>query len=338
MRAPVSLFGPVPSRTLANRVLMLDGAMHCFLPRCIQTLWNAEYRFKRFSKAPFSFTVTHEDLDMKPIAPPRTGSRWLATTLCALAVVVAAPLAQAGHGHERMSTVNIVEVAADAGQFETLIAAAKAAGLVDALTGDGPLTVFAPTDEAFSTLPAGTVETLLKPENRDQLARILKFHVVSGRVASDQLADGVSVETLAGEAARFEATEGGFTIEGARITATDINASNGIVHVIDRVILPPERVTRVSKVTPDALIRMTIDQGAPMFNHGNHEATAAMYMIAAQSLMSFAELGEGPEQRLARGIMDARAASSAANAAWALRDALDDVNDALADSPMVARR
>lgn len=275
---------------------------------------------------------------MKPIAPPRTGGRWLATTLCSLALVIAAPAAQAGHGHERMSTANIVETAAEAGQFETLIAAAKAAGLADALTGDGPLTVFAPTDEAFSALPAGTVETLLKPENRDQLARILKYHVVSGRVGSDQLADGASVETLAGEAASFQATEGGFTIEGARIIATDIDASNGIVHVIDRVILPPERVTQVSKITPDALIRMTINQGAPMFNHGNHEATAAVYMIAAQSLMSFAELGEGQEQRLARGIMDARAAGSPADAAWSLRYALDDVREALAEERMVARR
>ncbi len=255
----------------------------------------------------------------------------------ALATALVAPTAQAGH-HHRESTANIVETAASAGQFETLIAAAKAAGLAGALTGDGPLTVFAPTDDAFAALPAGTVETLLRPENRDQLARILKFHVVAGRVGSDQLADGAGVETLAGETARFQATEGGFSIEGARITATDITASNGIVHVIDRVILPPERVSRVSRMSPEALISMAINDGAPMFNHGNHEATTALYMLTAQSLMSFAELGDSLDQRLARGIMDARAASSAGKAAWALRDALDDVSEALEEDRRMAGR
>lgn len=275
---------------------------------------------------------------MNMTTPSSMASRWTALIL-SMAVISAAPTAvQAhNHGHKEMNSANIVETAAGAGQFETLIAAAKAAGLVDALTGEGPLTVFAPTDEAFSALPAGTVETLLKPENRDQLARILKFHVISGRVGSDQLADGVSVDTLAGVPVRFQETEGGFTIQNARITATDIDASNGVVHVIDRVILPPERVTRVTKVTPEALIAMAINEGAPMFNHGNHQATASMYMITAQALMSFADLGQAQEQRLARGIMDARASGSAADAAWALRYALDDVSESL-DSRQVSQR
>ena len=280
---------------------------------------------------------------MKLFAPRITGpvQRLWALSMVSLALLGATSV-QAGHHQERSasmtSTANIVETAAAAGQFETLIAAAKAAGLAGALTGDGPLTVFAPTDDAFAALPAGTVETLLRPENKDQLARILQYHVLSGRVGSDQLADGISVDTLAGESARIAATEGGFAIEGARITATDIKASNGVVHVIDRVILPPERTAKVSRVTPDELIDLAINQGAPMFNHGNHEATMALYMVTAQSLMSFAELEPSQEQRLARGIMDARAAGSAARGAWALRYALDDVSASLATERQVASR
>lgn len=284
---------------------------------------------------------------MKLFAPRITGrvQHLWAVSLVSLALIGATAV-QAGHHEERgasMTTAgktagNIVETAAAAGQFETLIAAAKAAGLAGALTGEGPLTVFAPTDEAFEALPAGTVETLLKPENKDQLVRILQYHVLSGRVGSDQLADGISVDTLAGEQARIAATEGGFAIEGARITATDINASNGVVHVIDRVILPPERAARVSRVSPEELISMAINQGAPLFNHGNHEATMALYRVTAQALMSFAGLEPSQEQRLARGLMDARAAGSAGRGAWALRYALDDVSASLAEERRVASR
>jgi uncharacterized surface protein with fasciclin (FAS1) repeats len=280
---------------------------------------------------------------MKRFAPRITGpvQRLWAFSLVSLALFGGTG-AQAGHHQERPApmntTGNIVETAAAAGQFETLLAAAKAAGLVDALTGDGPLTVFAPTDEAFEALPAGTVATLLKPENRDRLARILQVHVLSGRVGSDQLADGISVDTLAGEPVRIAATEGGFAIEGARITATDINASNGVVHVIDRVILPPERAADVSRVTPDELISMAINQGAPLFNHGSHEATMSLYLVTAHALMSFAELEPSQERRLARGIMEAQAAGSAGRGAWALRYALDDVSAALAEERRVASR
>ncbi|MEE4172901.1 MAG: fasciclin domain-containing protein [Xanthomonadales bacterium] len=284
---------------------------------------------------------------MKRFAPRITGTaqRLWVLSLVSLALL-GGTTAQAGHHQEHGASMNtagqtagnIVETAAAAGQFETLIAAARAAGLAGALTGEGPLTVFAPTDEAFDALPAGTVETLLKPENRDQLARILQYHVLSGRVGSDQLADGVSVDTLAGEKARITATEGGFAIEGARITATDIDASNGVVHVIDRVILPPERAAKVSRVSPDELISMAINQGAPQFNHGNHEATLALYMVTAQALMSFAGLEPSQEQRLARGIMNARAAGSPGRGAWELRYALDDVSASLGEERRVASR
>jgi len=133
---------------------------------------------------------------------------------------------------------NIVEVAQSAGQFNTLIAAAKAAGLVPALTGDQPLTVLAPTDGAFAKLPKGTVQSLLKPENKSKLAAILKYHVIPGRVYADQAVTAQSAKTLQGGKVFFDVRNGRLNVNGANVLATDIDASNGVVHVIDAVILP----------------------------------------------------------------------------------------------------
>jgi uncharacterized surface protein with fasciclin (FAS1) repeats len=135
------------------------------------------------------------------------------------------------------ATKSIVGVAADAGSFNTLLAAAKAAGLAEVLDKKGPFTVFAPTDEAFAKLPEGTVESLVKPENKDRLAAILKLHVVSGRVFADQVVKLDSVETLNGTLPVRVADEK-VTIGAARIVATDVQARNGVVHVIDTVLLP----------------------------------------------------------------------------------------------------
>lgn len=241
---------------------------------------------------------------------------------CAIAVAgfVAAPVVAQHHGHR--SGDNIVETAASAGQFETLLAAATAAGLAPALSNDGPFTVFAPTDEAFGALPAGTVETLLREENRDQLARILQFHVVSGRVGSEALEDGASLDTLAGSRMTFTESEQGFTVEGARIVATDVEASNGIVHVIDRVIMPPERMSRARA---GQTIERAIARGVPMFNHGNAKGTVAVYTDAAETLMTSADLSQSERNRLVRGLRAADHSTSASESAWQLRYALDDV-------------
>lgn len=132
---------------------------------------------------------------------------------------------------------DIADTAAAAGSFTTLLAAAEAAGLVDALKGEGPLTVFAPTDEAFAKLPEGTVENLLKPENKDQLAGILKLHVVAGKVKSKDLAGKqIEAETLNGTVS-IDGTDG-VTVNGAKVISADVKASNGIIHVIDTVLLP----------------------------------------------------------------------------------------------------
>lgn len=132
---------------------------------------------------------------------------------------------------------DIVDTAVGAGDFETLVAAAKAADLVDTLKGDGPYTVFAPTDDAFAALPDGTVESLLKPENKDQLASILTYHVVPGKVMSGDLSNNMTATTAQGGDLTIM-TEGGVTVNGANVVSADIEASNGVIHVIDAVIIP----------------------------------------------------------------------------------------------------
>jgi uncharacterized surface protein with fasciclin (FAS1) repeats len=134
--------------------------------------------------------------------------------------------------------MNIVETAVSAGTFTTLVAAVEAAGLVETLSGEGPFTVFAPTDEAFAALPAGTVESLLLPENRDQLIAVLTYHVVPGAVMSTDLTDGMMAATVQGAEITVD-LDNGVMINDATVVAADIAASNGVIHVIDTVILPP---------------------------------------------------------------------------------------------------
>ncbi len=134
---------------------------------------------------------------------------------------------------------NIVDTAVKAGQFNTLVAALSAAGLADTLKGAGPFTVFAPTDEAFKKLPPGTVENLLKPENKAQLVRILTYHVVSGKTMSADLAGKkLDVKTIEGGMLTVDATMGGVSVNNAKIVSADVGADNGVIHVVDSVMLP----------------------------------------------------------------------------------------------------
>ncbi len=134
---------------------------------------------------------------------------------------------------------DIVALAMDQESLSTLVEAVKAAELVETLQSDGPFTVFAPTNEAFAALPAGTLETLLKPENKDKLVSVLTYHVVAGEVASTDLSDGMAATTVEGSEAVVTLANGEAMIAGAKVIAADVKASNGIVHVIDAVILPP---------------------------------------------------------------------------------------------------
>lgn len=136
------------------------------------------------------------------------------------------------------SSDSILETATKAGSFQTLAAAVKTAGLVEALSGEGPFTVFAPSDAAFAKLPAGTVESLLRPENRDQLIAILKYHVVPGRVYSGDALSAETATTAQGSRVRFSVASGTLMVNGASIVHPDLEATNGVIHVIDEVILP----------------------------------------------------------------------------------------------------
>lgn len=133
---------------------------------------------------------------------------------------------------------DIVDVAVEAGQFNTLAAALTAADLVETLKSDGPFTVFAPTDEAFAALPEGTVESLLKPENRDQLVAVLTYHVVPGKVTASDVVKLSEATTVNGSNVAIQVADGTVRINDATVVATDIEASNGVIHVIDTVILP----------------------------------------------------------------------------------------------------
>ncbi len=155
----------------------------------------------------------------------------LATAIVAVPLALSAGIAKAK---------DIVDVAASAGSFNTLVAAVKAAGLVETLKSKGPFTVFAPTDEAFAKLPAGTLDSLLKPENKEKLKSILTYHVLSGKVASADIAGKMmSVQTVQGSKAQINATEG-VMVDNAKVIQADVEASNGVIHVIDTVILPKD--------------------------------------------------------------------------------------------------
>lgn len=134
---------------------------------------------------------------------------------------------------------DIVDLAVGNENLSTLVAAVKAGGLVETLKGDGPFTVFAPTNEAFAALPAGTLEMLLKPENKDKLVAILTYHVVAGKVMSSDLSNGQKAKTVQGEEVMVDISYGNVKISGAKVIAADVAAKNGVVHVIDKVILPP---------------------------------------------------------------------------------------------------
>ena len=154
-------------------------------------------------------------------------------------LLIAGPVAAQDTG----DTPDIVDTAVQADGFNTLVQALKTAELVGALKGEGPFTVFAPTDEAFEALPEGRLEALLQPENREQLQSILQYHVVSGKAMASDVTGMDAAETLQGQSLQFQVQDGTVTIMGqnsATVVQADIEASNGVIHVVDSVLLPPE--------------------------------------------------------------------------------------------------
>jgi uncharacterized surface protein with fasciclin (FAS1) repeats len=162
----------------------------------------------------------------------------LAVASLALAMFALMMAPTAARSEEKSAKKDIVDTAVAAGKFNTLAAALKAAGLVDTLKGSGPFTVFAPTDEAFAKLPAGTVEDLLKPENKQKLVGILTYHVVPAKAMASDVAGMSSAKTVNGKELKLSAEGGKVMVNDAKVTKADIEASNGVIHVVDSVLLP----------------------------------------------------------------------------------------------------
>lgn len=225
------------------------------------------------------------------------------------------------------ATKNIPETATEAGTFNTLLAAAKAAGLVDALSGKGALTVFAPTDEAFAKLPQGTVENLLKPENKAQLAAILKYHVVSGRVfASDAIKAGRAT-TLQGQNLMVSYGADGVRINDARVIAPNLETTNGVIHVIDSVILPRKLTANAARTA----IEQAIATGSQRFNAHDHAGCAAIYTSTMQQIMSErpGTISDSEANMLQTAMNQSLSMSNMTNRAWQLRRTLESTYQAL---------
>jgi len=158
--------------------------------------------------------------------------------LCGASLAATVSYAAHHEGGESMAEPTVVEIAAGNADFSTLVAALQAAGLVDALSGDGPFTVFAPTNEAFAQLPAGTLDMLLLPENKDKLTAILTYHVVPGKVMAADVVTLTEATSLEGDTIAISVEDGTVMVDDATVVATDIGASNGVIHVIDAVIMP----------------------------------------------------------------------------------------------------
>lgn len=214
----------------------------------------------------------------------------------------------------------IPEVAKAAKSFQTLLAAVTEAELAETLGGKGPFTVFAPTDEAFAKLPKGTVENLLKPENRKQLTKILTYHVVAGRVFSDQVVDVKEAKTLSGQSVNISLGAEGIKINDSVLQAADIQAANGVIHVIDAVLLPE---SLNAEATSDLLID-SVRAGASAFNNGDYHRCFEVYQSACKRIVSEGE--ELPEEVpvvLEIALKRAKEKKSEQEKAWVLRHGID---------------
>ena len=215
---------------------------------------------------------------------------------------------------------NIVEIAVSNDDFSTLVAAVKSAGLVEALSADGPVTVFAPTNEAFGRIDKDTIAFLLTDQGRPQLERILLHHVVAGRMDASDLVGKTEVETLAGTTLSLEVARDRLFVDKALVQSADIGASNGVIHVIDRVMLPP-----VQASPTEMLLTNAIELGVPMFNNNNAEGCAAVYATALDAIASVDGFGLDSKARgrLSKQLMSIADMRDASERAWAYRRIMD---------------
>ncbi len=228
--------------------------------------------------------------------------------------------------HEKAKAKDIVDTAVSAGKFKTLAAALDAAGLIETLKSKGPFTVFAPTDKAFSKLPEGTVEELLKPENKKKLIAVLTYHVVPGRVLAEDVVKLSEAKTVQGAEVKITVKEGKVKINNAKVTATDIMCTNGVIHVINRVILPPEKPEEAdARSKAVGIIRNAIYRGSHLYNTGHHGDCADLYQGTAKQLMSMSPmpLQEETHEHLQTALKQSTKMSCDNSRAWTMRRALD---------------
>ncbi len=232
---------------------------------------------------------------------------------------------------------SIAEIGPESDQLSTLTTAVIAASLGDQLGAEnGPWTVFAPVNSAFSDLPDGVLDGLLRAENRARLTDILGLHIVPGRLYSSDLLATKSVQTLFGETVKFAIKDGTLSVGGATLIGEEIDASNGVIHLIDSVLLPSESEPSSVELNIEAarLCELAISRGTPLFNSGQTEACAAIYEIAIESmiLLGADKLDRNTVQRLELGIAEAKTKLSATDRAWTYRRVLDDVYGRLSQS------
>ena len=217
---------------------------------------------------------------------------------------------------------NIVEIAVSNDDFSTLVAAVKSAGLVEALSADGPVTVFAPTNEAFGRIDKETIAFLLTDQGRSQLERILLHHVVPGNLEASDLVGKTEVETLAGTTLSLEVARDRLFVDKALVQTANIGASNGVIHVIDRVMLPPVQASPL-----EMLLNNAIELGVPMFNNNNAEGCAAVYATALDAVASVDGFGLSSQSRagLTRQLQSIADMRDSSERAWAYRRIMDSI-------------
>ena len=273
-------------------------------------------------------------------------SKWAAFAICALCTLfISGELASA------KQPMSIVETAVGSGQTNTLVKLLQAADLVEAVSGPGPLTILAPTDDAFAKLPPALVKKLLDPANQAMLQDILKYHVVVGKALAADVVKLKEIPTLAGPPIKVSMRDGNVYLNDSKVIATDIECSNGVIHLIDAVLLPPKGKKKVVSNSPRDrcrqamdLITLAIDRGVPVYNHGQRRACAAIYEVACRGLMmdlqSACTACAGKCSVSDEAMMTARRAieegmekieneDSSKAKAWILRESMDDAYKAL---------
>ncbi len=273
------------------------------------------------------------------------------TKRIALVTIVLSSLVLTTQTEAAKPSMSIVETAVSSGQTNTLVKLLQAADLVEAVSAPGPLTILAPTDDAFAKLPPALVKKLLDPANQAMLQDILKYHVVVGKALAADVVKLKEIPTLAGPPIQVSMRNGGVYLNDSKVIATDIECSNGVIHLIDSVMLPPKKKKQVVTNSPKDrcrqamdLIVMAIDRGVPLYNHGQRRACADIYEVACQGLMmdltSACAACAGKCSMSDEAMMTAKQAieigmekieneNSSKARAWILRESMDDAYEAL---------